>query len=231
MTREECEKYSKEYRIVCHLGGKFAVNPLGSVYVAKVIKENGQLSFGPFEKRQVYCNADGYSCVSAPVIQQNKKSWRSVAVHILVAKAWVKNPDNKPEANHLDFDRTNFCAYNLEWVTHEENVTYSHKAGRYTGSIGKDNPNYGNDTLHLKYLSDPKLAKEKQSRPGGKNGRAKPCNLFHKDEGLIGTFEYQRDAVNCLIGRGVIKEGANKESAIYYLRREQGYKGYFLRLI
>lgn len=231
MTKEECEKHSNEYRIIHHLGGKFAVNPFGDVYAAKVKESGKEFVYEKLEKRNIYYNADGYSCISAPVICNNKKFWRSIAVHILVAKAWVPNPENKPEVNHLDFDRTNPCAYNLEWMTHQENIAYSCKKGRYARLFGKENPNYGKNTLHLKYLSNPELSKEKQSRPGGKNGRAKPCNLFHKNEGLIGTFECQRDAVNCLIGRGIVKENANKETVICYLRREQGYKNYFLRLV
>lgn len=231
MTKEECIKRSEEFKDVSYLGGKFIVSPIGEIWAAKVEKNNDSFEYGNFEKRNYFFNSDGYVCISAPVIINGRRSWYSIGVHILVAKAWVPNPDNKPEVNHLDFDRSNYWAYNLEWVTHQENIAYSHKAGRYKGRFGEANPNYENNTLHLKYLNNPDYAIKKQSRPGGKNGKAKKCNLFHEKEGFIGTFEYQRDAVNCLIGRGIVKKTANKESVIHYLRREQGYKGYFLRLI
>lgn len=219
MTKEECIKNSENFVIVKHNGFCAKVSPIGIIYdisnPEKIIL------------RKWRYNNDGYAVVSLV----GKQRWTTVGVHILVAKGWVPNPKNKPEVNHLDFDRGNPWAYNLEWVTHQENISYSHKAGKYVGRFGENNPNYGNNTLHLRYLENKEFAKEKQSRPGERNGRAKPCQLFHISDGLVGTFEFQRDAVYYLIGRKIVKEGAILESVIHYLKRKQGYKGYYLHLI
>jgi hypothetical protein len=39
--------------------------------------------------------------------------------------AFIPNPENKPQVNHIDFDRQNCELSNLEWVTAQENSDHS----------------------------------------------------------------------------------------------------------
>ena len=51
-------------------------------------------------------------------------------VHRLVACAFIPNPDNLPEVNHIDEDKSNNRVDNLEWVTHIQNEHHGTKIER-----------------------------------------------------------------------------------------------------
>lgn len=52
-----------------------------------------------------------------------------VSVHRLVAEAFLPNPQNLPHVNHIDRNRRNNGATNLEWVTHKDNMKHYSKGG------------------------------------------------------------------------------------------------------
>jgi hypothetical protein len=53
----------------------------------------------------------------------NGKYANSHLVHRLVASAFLDNPNNKPEIDHIDTNRMNNRVENLRWVTRPENYS------------------------------------------------------------------------------------------------------------
>lgn len=58
-----------------------------------------------------------------------KLDGKNCKVHILVAKAFVPNPENKPIVNHKKGNKQDPRASQLEWVTQSENVKHAWENG------------------------------------------------------------------------------------------------------
>ena len=91
------------------------------------VDENGNVySIRKKKMLKAWKNRFGYLKVSLWKDNRGKQ----FAVHRLVAQAFIPNPENKPQVNHIDCDRTNNNVDNLEWVTNQENHDWSVKLGR-----------------------------------------------------------------------------------------------------
>ena len=66
---------------------------------------------------------DGHGYLQVILCKDGKD--KKCRINRLVAQAFLPNPNNLPEVNHKDEDRTNNCVDNLEWCTKQYNIDYS----------------------------------------------------------------------------------------------------------
>lgn len=59
------------------------------------------------------------------------KKYLHKRVHRIVAEAFIPNPNGYKEVNHIDEDKTNNSALNLEWCSRKQNIEHSILSGKY----------------------------------------------------------------------------------------------------
>ena len=95
----------------------YEVSNLGRVKSYKYDKINGKIM-------NPYKNTKGYLQIDLQLDGRKRENRVHLAVHRLVAIAFIPNPDNLPQVNHKDEDKTNNCVDNLEWCTNDYNAHY-----------------------------------------------------------------------------------------------------------
>ena len=76
---------------------------------------------------------DGYLLVTLCAGGKRK----TLKVHRLVCGAFHENPDNKPQVNHINEDKTDNRACNLEWCTCKQNVNHGSRNERVSKPVGQ----------------------------------------------------------------------------------------------
>lgn len=141
---------SEEWRDVVGYEGLYQVSSEGRI---KSLKWNKERILKPGIDRY------GYLLVTLYAGGKRKK----LKVHRLVCQAFHDNPDNKPCVNHIDENKTNNAANNLEWCTYEENNNHGTRNARSAETKSKPVAQYALDGELIKIWVS---AREAQKQAG-----------------------------------------------------------------
>lgn len=93
------------------------------------------------------------------VVLCNDERQRSECIHMLMAKTFIPNPENKKEINHINAITTDNRIENLEWVTHKENMIHAKKLGLIEYKKGQDH--YSSKLVDSDVIKIKKMLSEK----------------------------------------------------------------------
>lgn len=117
----------EEWRDISGFEGRYQVSNTGRVksLSRKVNNHTGML----LVKEKILTakpNPKGYVHIR---VNNNDGVKSTIRVHRAVAEAFLSNPDNKPQVNHIDGNKSNNIITNLEWCTNGENQIHAYKNG------------------------------------------------------------------------------------------------------
>ena len=128
----------------------YAISIEGDIYRVSYSDKGNQGKYTLPHKLKPKLDRYGYHKV---VLSVNRKLFYRT-VHRLVAETFVPNPNNLPQVNHIDGNKTNNAITNLEWVTNRENVLHAHSTGLHKGNRTKVILKKDNETIHFDSITE-----------------------------------------------------------------------------
>lgn len=164
---------SEIWKPVVGFEGLYEVSSLGRIRSKRGVKS-------PYENRWGYLQITLY---------KDGKPYPK-KLHRIVAEAFLDNPSNKREVNHIDGDKLNNTLDNLEWVTSSENKIHAQRLG-----LAPKPPTKRGEENKCSKLTEDQVKQirgeyRKGSREYGSPGLAKKYGVSHRTILYVVSGEY-----------------------------------------
>lgn len=117
--------------------------------VRRTIFKNGTSEFPKIKVLKKCLNSHGYFCVDLSIGNSSK----TIKVSRIVASTFCSNPHGYNVVNHIDADKTNDSADNLEWCSIRMNCEHASDLGLYSSGKNRKKPVIRSDGLIFESIS------------------------------------------------------------------------------
>lgn len=116
----------EEWRDIPDYEGLYQISNLGRVRSLERFRQNhSKIQLTPEKIKATRRDSQGYLLLD---LYKNNKQ-KTIRVHQLVAIVFIENSENKKTVNHIDGNKSNNNANNLEWASHKEQNIHFYKNG------------------------------------------------------------------------------------------------------
>lgn len=98
------------------------------------VSDQGRVKSIGYGKERIMKPQRNKTCYLMVGLRKNREQ-KWYLVHRLVAQAFIPNPDNLPQVNHRDEDKTNNFVHNLEWCDRKYNCNYGTRNQRISKPV------------------------------------------------------------------------------------------------
>jgi len=126
----------EEWRNVIGYEGLYEISNLGNIRSIdrNITNKNGVIQFFKGRDLKPTHQKDGY--IKIKLWKDNKA--RTNALHRCVALAFINNPNNYEDVNHIDGNKANNTLDNLEWVTRSQNIKHAYNTKLRINKVGRE---------------------------------------------------------------------------------------------